>query len=596
MNQFQDFFKNNTAIMLLIDIDNGNITDANTTAVEFYKYDYKKLCSLNIADINILSKNEIQKQINGLHNSSIIRPYYKHKIADNTIRDIQVFATPVQDKGQRYNLAIIQDVTEQKTAEISLKESEANLKAAEQLGKFGHFEFDLTSQMFNFSEGGVNLYGLDSNLVPATLIKEMRCTEYDKLMDEVIANLKKDEYPSEIEYKIKRLVDDKLIGIRIISQYSKERNIVFGSVQDVTERMNATEALKQSEEKFKHLISEMTVGIVVHASNAEINLYNSKAIELLGISGNQLLGKSPFSRDWNVIHEDGSNFPAKNHPATEAIVKGEVVRDVVMGVYRPLKKDRVWLLVTAIPEIKNGLVHQVVVTFYDITEKRIKDEKIIQLNNELKELSTHLQRLREVERNKLAVEVHDKLGQKLIGVKFQINILKSKLKEYKPDLSEIITPIAEEVAFMVKDFGIIYNKVNPSFIEDLELFDMIENLIYTYRKQTKIKIDFSSNVQNEKLPSNFKRVIYNTVNECLNNLVAHSKAKNAIVKLFKINGTLSLIVQDDGIGFNISGLDYKKQIGLIEMRENIQSIGGVIDFESVLERGTIIKVNIPQTS
>jgi PAS domain S-box-containing protein len=487
------------------------------------------------------------------------------------------------------------DISERKRLELSLKSSDQKLKQAEMIGKFGYFEFDLTNQIFHFSEGACKIYGLNSSQVPDAVVQGMRLPEYNNSVNESIKTLKNNGDQLDIEFKIKRLQDDQIAGIHVVSRYDDSKHVIFGSMQDITERMNVAEALKRSEEKFKHLINEINLGVFVYGANAEINLFNSKAIELFGISEEQILSKKIFNKAWDVIHEDGSNFPAETYPGILAFVHKKIIKDVVMGVCHQIKKERVWILVTAIPEFEhNDVISQVVVTFYDITEKRKKDEKIKKLNDELKELAIRLQKLREYERNKLAGEVHDKLGQKLVGIKFQIDFLRSQLNEERPEFTKKADSIAEEIALMVKDFSVIYADVNPSFIDDLPLYDTIDGLIHSYRKYDKIKFKFSSNIQNERLSHQIKWVLYKTVNGCLDNIVLHSQANMVSVKLFKKNGILSLIVQDDGCGFDTSKIDFKTQIGLIEMRESVQSIGGVIDFESAPGKGTKVKVGIPE--
>ena len=119
------------------------------------------------------------------------------------------------------------------------------------------------------------------------------------------------------------------------------------------------------------LLEELPVGVLVQSRTAEILTSNPKALELLGLTEDQLLGKTSFDPEWNVIHEDGTPFPGPEHPVPQVITTGQAVRDTVMGVYRPTPRDRVWLLVNAIPLLApDGGVSMVVCTFTDITERR----------------------------------------------------------------------------------------------------------------------------------------------------------------------------------------------------------------------------------
>jgi PAS domain S-box-containing protein len=138
--------------------------------------------------------------------------------------------------------------------------------------------------------------------------------------------------------------------------------------RDITEKKVVDLALKESEERFRTLIEDLNVGVLLQGRQAEMLLYNPKALELLDLTEEQLLGRSSLDPAWHVIHEDGSRFPGPEHPVPRAIATGKPVRDVVMGVSRPRLQDRVWLLVNAEPRLdEQGQVWQVICTFSDIT-------------------------------------------------------------------------------------------------------------------------------------------------------------------------------------------------------------------------------------
>ncbi len=151
---------------------------------------------------------------------------------------------------------------------------------------------------------------------------------------------------------------------------------------------NANSDILESDQRFRSLVQDMHAGVLLQGPNAEILLSNPIALELLGLTEDQLLGKTSFDPDWNVIHEDGTPFPGNEHPVPQAIITREPVRDVVMGVYRPSRGDRVWLLVFAEPRLKSdGTVESVVCTFIDISKRKQVQEALQESEERLRALT-----------------------------------------------------------------------------------------------------------------------------------------------------------------------------------------------------------------
>jgi PAS domain S-box-containing protein len=155
-------------------------------------------------------------------------------------------------------------------------------------------------------------------------------------------------------------------------------------LSDATARKSAEAAQRKSETRWYASIDSLNVGFLVQSPTSEILFSNPVAASLLGLSEEQLRGRTSFDPRWNVIHEDGTPFPGAAKPVPVAIATNQAVRNVIMGIHRPVTGDRVWLSASATPEFDdNGELQQVVCSFTDITvlknaqQERRDSEKLL---------------------------------------------------------------------------------------------------------------------------------------------------------------------------------------------------------------------------
>jgi len=159
-------------------------------------------------------------------------------------------------------------------------------------------------------------------------------------------------------------------------------------VRDMNARRLADRDLRASESRFRGLVRDVPVGVVVQDSEGRIALANPKAHELLGLTEVELLGKTSYDPSWNVVDEDDRVLQGAEHPIPRAIATRQAVRDAVVGFQRPGGGERVWLLVNADPEFaEDGALLQVLCTFSDISERKAAELRLQQANVALQRLS-----------------------------------------------------------------------------------------------------------------------------------------------------------------------------------------------------------------
>ncbi len=156
-------------------------------------------------------------------------------------------------------------------------------------------------------------------------------------------------------------------------------------VWTIVERKWAETALRESEERHRTMFETIVQGIVYQDAQGRIISANPAAKEILGLTLDQMQGRTSVDPRWKPIHEDGSDFPGETHPAMVALRTGQEVRDVVMGVFNPRHDAYAWLSVNAIPLFKEGIdtPWQVYTTFEDITARRQAQEDLSQYAGQL---------------------------------------------------------------------------------------------------------------------------------------------------------------------------------------------------------------------
>jgi PAS domain S-box-containing protein len=146
---------------------------------------------------------------------------------------------------------------------------------------------------------------------------------------------------------------------------------------DVTERRAAERALADSEARYRSALESMNVGIVVHAQDGAIVSANSSALRILGLTVDQMMGRTSLDPRWRAIREDGSPFPGEEHPGHVTLQTGEPRTDVIMGVHKP-DDTLTWISITSrrITPLGEQGAYSVVASFTDITERRAIAEKM----------------------------------------------------------------------------------------------------------------------------------------------------------------------------------------------------------------------------
>jgi len=159
---------------------------------------------------------------------------------------------------------------------------------------------------------------------------------------------------------------------------------IFGVVlvfSDVTESYGMQEALLQKGAEYERLLEHLPAGVVVHAGDSAIVLGNSMASSLLGLTKDQMLGKTAMDPAWCFLREDATRAPFDEYPVQQVLASGAPIRSQIFGISRPDMASPLWVLCNAYPEKDvDGKISRVVVTFIDITERKTGEVRVARLS------------------------------------------------------------------------------------------------------------------------------------------------------------------------------------------------------------------------
>jgi eukaryotic-like serine/threonine-protein kinase len=169
------------------------------------------------------------------------------------------------------------------------------------------------------------------------------------------------------------------------------QQLMYAAARDITERKRAEEALRESEERYRSVVAAMQDGIVLLDADGSIRACNASAERILGLSADQMRGRTPLDPRWGAVREDGSPFPDEARPPVVTLRTGRPCSDVVMGVRRP-DGALTWLSVNSQPLFHSdgATLAGVVACFADITDRRRTEEALRQTTQELARLRQRL--------------------------------------------------------------------------------------------------------------------------------------------------------------------------------------------------------------
>lgn len=220
-------------------------------------------------------------------------------------------------------------------------------------------------------------------------------------------------------------------------------------------------------------------------------------------------------------------------------------------------------------------------------------------NEKLSILSSKILKAHEEERKRIAREIHDGPAQSAACLALKLELCKKQLEKASyNDLTNELEKLGGDIRSTVKEIRSIIYDLKPSYLDD-GLFAALQNHIDVFRDNTALKVDYSTAGKDSDIEYYIGSTIFRIMQEALTNISKHAKAKMVKVHIEVTDKELSLVVSDDGKGFDVSALNQQKHadvergFGIEGMMERVGLINGSIHIDSALDKGTIINIMVP---
>ena len=506
---------------------------------------------------------------------------------DGSVVEVLVNASRSTFEGRAASIAVVVDVSAKNTAERALVSAAAILAAVHESSPDGILVVDPAARILSVNRRFGEILNIPTEVLAAgdespSLAMALNLVDDPKAFQRRVRYLC--EHPEESGHDEVALKDGRVID-RLTSPLKGPDGESLGRIwffRDISERRRNEDALRASEERFRMVIEEAPDAILLYDFDHGRFIAANKAAERL------------FGVPWDEILRHGPQhfYPSRQpdaRPVSESFAEHN--RRVLAGeevtyerrIRRASGEERVCRVTLVHLPSKVSLIRA---SFMDITEQRAAE-------HELSEVLRSTVKRQEAERQRIARELHDSLGQYLAAMTMKLEILAQKVAEVAPlraglvDLKSLTAAVGDEVSRLAWE-------LRPIALDDIGLEPAVRRFVEEWAQRSGMLFDLHVVLKEPRLPPDVETTLYRVLQEGITNVVKHANAKRVGVTLTASLKDVVMIIEDDGVGFEPEDLrrSSSSRLGLRGIRERLASIYGGLEIESQPGNGTALIIRV----
>lgn len=216
---------------------------------------------------------------------------------------------------------------------------------------------------------------------------------------------------------------------------------------------------------------------------------------------------------------------------------------------------------------------------YALERKKMEEETVIRI------LAAQ-----DTEKERIARDVHDTLGQNLTSASMQMQSLRSQIPEDNKEMLDSIDAALKSINDAIAESRGISRSLMPQTVKKFGLESGIESIIMTLNDRSEIEFELESNLEFSRFARQQELALFRIAQEAINNILKYSKASIVEVKLILVENLLLFQIDDNGVGFDLSAVENQKGIGLESIRTRAKAIGAKLEINTGIGKGTSIRV------
>lgn len=448
-----------------------------------------------------------------------------------------------------------------------------------------------TLRFLEVNEEAISHYGYSREEFLSITLKDIRPKEDEQRLVQHMADMKGiiDDNRGYWRHLKK---DGEMITVEVTAHFIdyNGRKARMAVIKDITEKLKAEENLSASEKRFRSIIEQFPYPVISYDPEGNCTDVNH-AWEIMWQDKRENVKGYNIRKDPQMIASGLSRYIEQAFAGQIAISEPYLYDPALIG----QKGRKRWMVMTLYP-LKNEQreLLEVILILQDITDKKIAEEQLKQSHEELRELASRLQDIREEERASMAREVHDELGQQITCLKMDISWVTKKMNSEDADTNKKIKEIMQLIDNTAATVRKIATDLRPSILDDFGLIEALQWQSREFEKKSGISIQFKSLVPEDFIiPQNISVALFRIYQESLTNIARHSAASVVIVNIQLKDGNILFTIKDNGKGFDVNEIAHKKTLGLLGMKERTTMIGGKYEITSEPDKGTSAVITVP---